>query len=236
MSAGTSLRFADMGEAALLAEIMGCPEGQAAQIAISLDKQLHAGALPAGVIETIPGLGSLLILYEPAELSRAGLIARIEYCHLALTHRQSIVRQRHTVPVLYGGEDALDLAATAELLGLSPAQLIEAHAASRYTVYMLGFLPGFPYMGDLPEALRAPRREVPHVRVPKGAVAIAGALTGIYPLESPGGWRVIGITPIELWNVRRSPRPLIEAGDEVTFNPVSEAEFRALAEQGRFAG
>jgi KipI family sensor histidine kinase inhibitor len=235
MSSETSLRFADMGEAALLVEIAAHAGTQTARIAASFEKQLGAAAFP-GLIEAIPALNSLLVLYEPDKICRDDLIARIEDLYRSSAHAEQSARRSFTVPVLYGGENALDLAETAELLGLSPADLIEAHAAGRYSVYMLGFLPGFPYMGDLPEALRTPRRETPHLRVPKGAVAIAGALTGIYPLESPGGWRIIGVTPIELWNLRNSPRPLIEAGDEVIFRPVSEAEFnRIAAEQSRVA-
>jgi KipI family sensor histidine kinase inhibitor len=224
-----------MGEAALLVEIADHAGAQTARTAALLDEQLDAAALP-GVIEAIPALNSLLVLYEPEKISRNDLIARIEGLYHVSAHMAQSIRRNFTVPVLYGGESALDLAETAELLGLSPAALIEAHAARSYCVYMLGFLPGFPYMGDLPEALRAPRRKTPHLRVPKGAVAIAGAMTGIYPLESPGGWRIIGVTPTELWTLRDSPRPLIEAGDEVTFTPVSEAEFnRIAAEGGSFA-
>lgn len=111
------------------------------------------------------------------------------------------------------------------------SQLIEGHSVRAYHVYMLGFLPGFPYLGDLPESLRLPRKIVPHIRVPKGAVAIAGAMTGIYPLESPGGWNVIGITPVEIWDMSRHPRPTISAGDKVVFKPVSESEFERLKAQ-----
>jgi KipI family sensor histidine kinase inhibitor len=136
--------------------------------------------------------------------------------------------------VVYGGEDGPDLVDVAHAGGLDPAAVIEAHAGVDYVVYMLGFLPGFPFMGDVPPALRLPRRSEPRVRVPAGSVAIATGLTAIYPWESPGGWHLLGRCPAPLFDPSLNPPALLAAGDRVRFMPVTieamagiEADLRA---------
>src|SRR5690606_19723136 len=132
------------------------------------------------------------------------------------------------LPVCYEGEAAPDLAAVAATLGIRVDELIAAHSGTEYRVYMLGFLPGFPFMGDLPAHLRLPRRAQPRVRVPAGSVAIATGLTAIYPWESPGGWHLLGRCPVPLFDARRAAPALLAAGDRVRFTPVSSAECRAI--------
>src|SRR5439155_12189609 len=132
------------------------------------------------------------------------------------------------VPVCYDPEFAPDLDEVARLTGLSPGEVVALHSATRYHVYMLGFLPGFPYMGDLPAQFALPRRADPRVRVPAGSIAIATTLTAIYPYESPGGWHLIGATPIRLFDPERAQPALFAPGDAVQCEPVDPAAFASI--------
>ena len=126
---------------------------------------------------------------------------------------------------------ALDLEEVATRTSLTPAEVIEHHSATTYHVYMIGFLPGYPYMGDLPARLALPRRENPRTHVPAGSVAIATTLTAVYTLQSPAGWHILGRTPAPLWNRRRDPPAVLAPGDEVRVAPVDRTEFERLAER-----
>jgi KipI family sensor histidine kinase inhibitor len=132
------------------------------------------------------------------------------------------------VPVCYGAEFAPDLAEVAHLTGLAPGEVVALHSGTHYHVYMLGFLPGFPYMGDLPHQLALPRRADPRVRVSAGSIAIATSLTAIYPYESPGGWHLIGTTPIRLFDCERAPPALFAPGDRVLFEPIDATTFASI--------
>jgi KipI family sensor histidine kinase inhibitor len=125
------------------------------------------------------------------------------------------------IPVRYGGEEGPDLDAAAEQAGLTPAQVVELHSSVVYRAYMLGFAPGFAYLGELPAELELPRRDTPRQRVPAGSVAIAGRQTAVYPLSTPGGWHLVGRTDVVVWDVQRSPPALIAAGDAVRFVPLA---------------
>ena len=157
--------------------------------------------------------------------------AELEQAIAALLDRRSGLCRDATlwrVPVCYEGEFAPDLAEVARLTELTPREVVGLHSAVRYHVYMLGFLPGFPYLGDLPPQLALPRRADPRVRVPAGSVSIATTLTAIYPYESPGGWHLIGATPIRLFDPER-PRPaLLAPGDIVRFEPIDPASFASI--------
>ncbi len=125
----------------------------------------------------------------------------------------------HRIPVRYGGEDGPDLAPVAEELGLSPAEVVALHTGSDLEVLFLGFAPGFAYLGELPDPLRVPRLATPRVRVPAGSVAIAGAMSAIYPHASPGGWRILGRTDTPLWDPAATPPARLRPGDKVRFEP-----------------
>jgi KipI family sensor histidine kinase inhibitor len=133
--------------------------------------------------------------------------------------------------VCYDPAFALDLEDVAARTGLAPSEVVESHSATTYHVYMIGFLPGYPYMGDLPARLALPRRENPRTQVPAGSVAIATTMTAVYTLQSPGGWHILGRTPAPLWNRRRSPPAVLAPGDKVRFAPVSLDEFERLAQR-----
>jgi antagonist of KipI len=174
-----------------------------------------------GFREAVPGLRSLLVLYDPAVV-RFAAVARDLLARAARPARPSPPARVHEVPTVYGGEDGPDLAPLARERGLTEADLAGRHAGEAYTVFMLGFTPGFPYLGLLPERLEVPRRATPRVRVPAGSVALAGRLTGIYPVASPGGWQVVGRTSLRLFDPRRAEPALLAPGDRVRFVAVAD--------------
>ncbi len=183
-----------------------------------------------GLIETIPSFRALLVHYDPLRTSGAELAAAIRPL-VEEDRRASAEGDLWRLPACYGGDEfGPDLAEVAARTGLSSDEVIELHAGATFTVYMLGFMPGLAYMGGLPERLHLPRREDPRTRVPAGSVAIAGALSIVYPWESPGGWHLLGRTPVRLFDLRRGERPVLLApGDLVRFVPQSRAEFDAMS-------
>lgn len=193
----------------------------------ALAARLRAEA-PAWLRDLVPAYDSLGAFFDPAVVSpddvRAWLLAhRDDAPPTAATAR--IVE----IPVLYGGECGIDLDAAAAELGLTSEALVERHAAPLYTVAMIGFAPGFPYLAGLDPALALPRRATPRSRVPAGSVGIGGAQTGIYPRESPGGWHLLGRTPLRLFDPARASPSLLAPGDRVRFVAIDAAAFAALA-------
>jgi len=134
------------------------------------------------------------------------------------------------IPVCYGGEFGPDLEFVAKHNRLTVEEVIRIHSEGLYLTYMLGFAPGFPYLGGLPERIAAPRRESPRLKIPEGTVGIAGNQTGVYPIETPGGWQLIGRTPIKLFNPEKSPPVLLKAGNLIQFKPISYQEYQAILE------
>jgi len=130
------------------------------------------------------------------------------------------------IPVVYGGEYGPDMEWVSQYHNISVDEVIQLHTGTTYQVYMIGFMPGFPYLGELPEGLATPRRETPRTVIPQGSVAIAQRQTGIYPVESPGGWQILGRTPLKLFNPLHSPPTLLEMGDLVRFFSIGEKEFK----------
>jgi inhibitor of KinA len=135
------------------------------------------------------------------------------------------------IPVCYGGEFGADLDFVAKHANLTPGEVIEIHSAADYLVHMIGFAPGFPYLGGMSSKIAAPRRSSPRLKVPAGSVGIAGEQTGIYPLETPGGWQLIGRTPLALFRPEQDPPTLLQPGDIVRFRPITPQQFRELKEQ-----
>jgi inhibitor of KinA len=220
------VRFLSVGDRALVVEFGDAIDRGLSREVLRLDRVLRA-ALPAGVVETVPTFRSLMVHYDPLSTSRVDL----EQVIIGLLDRDegtdADARLWH-IPVCYEGEFAPDLAEIARLTGLPPSAVVALHSGARYHVYMLGFLPGFPYLGDLPAALALPRRADPRVRIPAGSIAIATSLTAIYPYESPGGWHLVGATPIRLFDPARTPPALLAAGDAVLFEPIDAVAFAGI--------
>jgi KipI family sensor histidine kinase inhibitor len=194
----------------------------------ALEASLSRQPLP-GLLEAVPTYRSLLVLYEPAATGFAALATGL--LERAAGARAAPQTGRlHEIATLYGGEEGPDLPEVARRYGLSESEVVALHASTEYTAFMLGFRPGFPYLGLLPEILALPRRSTPRVRVPPGSVAIAGRQTAIYPSASPGGWHLIGRTSLRLFDPGAELPALIAPGDRVRFVPVRElppAEARA---------
>jgi inhibitor of KinA len=201
-----------------------------------LADRLQEARIP-GVREAVPAFCSVTVHYDPLALPDAPG-GRIPF--EVLSDRLAEVLS-HTgdapvtpgrlveIPVCYGGECGEDMEALASAHGLSVAAVIELHSAPTYFVGMLGFAPGLPYLAGLDPRLITPRRATPRPRVPRGSVAIGGEHTGIYPLESPGGWQLIGRTPLTLFDLSRDPPSLLVAGDQVRFIPITPADFDLIA-------
>jgi len=184
-----------------------------------------------GVVETIPTFRSVLVSYDPLLIALDELISRIQAIE-AKPHEAPAVK-RVVIPTVYGGEFGPDLDFVARHNGLSVEEVIRLHVSSDYRVYMIGFTPGFPYLGVLPPAIATPRLKVPRTLVPSGSVGIAGEQTGVYPVESPGGWQLIGRTPLQLYDPNRRSPVLLEPGDMVRFDRIDEATFREAEKNGR---
>jgi inhibitor of KinA len=189
------------------------------QRAIELSARLRARALP-GVRDVVPGYCSVGVHFDPLRTDLARLEAAIEEdARIADTVTGTELTRVHEIPVTYGGSNGPDLDAVAGACGCSPADVIARHAARVYRVYMLGFVPGFAYLGRVDSSIAMPRHRVPRERVPAGSVGIAGEQTGVYPIESPGGWQIIGRTSTLMFDADRQPASLLAAGEGVRFVP-----------------
>ena len=192
-----------------------------------------------GFIETVPAYVSLTIYYDPVKvLANASLSGNyafervINYLKdlpvndedIPITSSKPII-----IPVCYGETYGPDIEEVARHNKLTIEEVIYLHSQPTYIVYMLGFLPGFPYMGGMNKSLATPRKKLPRKAVPVGSVGIAGEQTGIYPLQSPGGWQLIGRTPVNLFNPYNDSPTLLKAGDRIQFSPISESEFKEIS-------
>ncbi len=177
-----------------------------------------------GVLDLVPGYRSLLVIYHPLVIETEVLKKRIQDACSRLEATRLPEPETVSIPVVYGDRHGPDLQWVAQYHNIAPRQVIDLHCQPLYRVYMIGFTPGFPYLGEVPEALNTPRRETPRTSVPKGSVGIAQRQTGIYPVDSPGGWQIIGWTPVALFNARRHPPSLLQLGDRVRFYEISAEE------------
>lgn len=183
------------------------------------------------VKELVTGVTSVALFYDPRRISGDELVKKVR--ELWVWSRQAELGEVYkprvfTVPVAYGGELGPDLPSVASWAGLSEEEVVALHTSRSYTCYTLGFTPGFLYLGEVDSRIAAPRLETPRVKIPAGSVGIAGKMTGVYGLESPGGWRLIGRTPLLMFDYRRSPPIPIAPGDVVIFKPVTVDEFNRL--------
>ena len=181
-----------------------------------------------GVRNLHPAYCSVLVKFDALKLEHADLESLLRQ-YLGRLADISLPEPRQVeIPVCYGGENGPDLMDVSALHKLTPEKVIDLHSSATYVVYFLGFVPGFAYLGELPEALATPRLSTPRRRVPPGSVGIAGNQTGVYPFATPGGWRLLGRTPIQMFRPDRSELSLVSIGDHVRFKPISAKEFHAL--------
>lgn len=183
-----------------------------------------------GVVDMIPAFCSLLINYDPRVISFDELKKRLEHL-VRLDAKAGKNRKKiYEIPVCYGGEYGPDMENIAKNAGLTEEEVIKIHSSRDYLIYMLGFLPGFCYLGGLDERIHTPRLANPRIKINAGSVGIGGSQTGIYPLDSPGGWQLMGMTPVKTYDPDREIPILVEAGDYIRFVPVDEAEYNRIKE------
>jgi KipI family sensor histidine kinase inhibitor len=187
--------------------------------------------VPEGVIEVIPTYRSLLIVYEPSSTNPVKLQKTLKTLEARLDEIKIPPPDTVEIPVCYGGEFGPDIEYVAESHHLTVEEVIELHCRPEYLIYMVGFTPGFPFLGGLSEKLHTPRLETPRTFVPEGSVGVANNQTGIYPVASPGGWRLLGRTPVKLFAPGRRNPFLYQAGDRIKFNPITAEEYARISEQ-----
>jgi len=219
-------RFVPAGDTAVVVEFGDVIDRTLSAQVLQFSDRIRAANI-AGLIETVPTIRSVLVHYDP--LVTSGTVVTEKLGALIGTSDVSVRRRRRwRIPVCYAPSCGPDLVEVAERTGLSPDEVVARHAQTQFHVYMIGFVPGYAYMGDLPKELQLPRRTDPRVRVPPGSVAIAAEMTTIYPIESPGGWHLIGATSVRLFDPAWDRPSLLGPGDAVCFEPIDLAEYRAI--------
>lgn len=197
----------------------------------ALAQYLEHNAFP-GFVEQVPAFVSVTLYYDSRRISLAEVCAWIEHVVPTLSQQVAGAPRLVEIPVCYGGRFGEDLEFVAQHNKLPPGEVVRIHANATYLVHMLGFMPGFPYLGGMSDRIATPRRPSPRVTIPAGSVGIAGSQTGIYPLESPGGWQLIGRTPLMLFRPNENPPVYLRAGDLVRFRAISADEFHAYPKAG----
>jgi inhibitor of KinA len=221
-------RYRVMGDRSLLVEL-----GDHIGLDVNTRVRELAAALelnpPEGLVDVVPAYASLLLIFDPLRIDLRTLQKEIAHTLVTLDPSRLPEPKILEIPVVYGNEYGPDLEWVARYHHLTPREVVSHHTAHVYHVYMIGFIPGFPYMGELPKILVTPRRETPRTQVPKGSVGLAQAQTGIYPNPSPGGWQIIGRTPVKLFDALKTPPALLEMGDRVRFYAIEEEEWERWA-------
>lgn len=220
------VRFLDAGDTAVVVEFGDIIDRALSDRVLRLGVRVREQRVP-GVIEAVPTFRSLMVHYDPLSTDNASLVSHLKTLlddEAGRTTQAKLWR----IPACYEAQHAPDLLDVAQRTGLDPRDVVRLHSEMRFHVYMIGFVPGYPYMGDLPTPLVLPRRADPRIRVPAGSIAIASTMTAVYPLESPGGWHLIGTTPVRLFDVGKTSPSLLRPGDKVVFEPVTAAEFASI--------
>jgi KipI family sensor histidine kinase inhibitor len=219
-------RILPCGDSALTVEFGSTIDLDINGMVLALADSLEARA-PAGMIEMVPTYRSLTIQFDPAATDYDALIRLLNEETANLAPRNAAGR-RWRVPVVYGGEYGSDLEEVAEIHGLTPNQVIDIHSSAIYRIYMIGFLPGFTYLGGLDKRIATSRRLHPRAKIPAGTIMIGGEQAGIAPMDMPSGWHNLGLTPVRPYAPERDPVFLFAAGDEIIFEPVDASRWEAM--------
>jgi len=221
-------RIVPLGEQGLTVEFDETIDPCTNKLVLAFAAAVERATIP-GFVEVVPTYRSVTVYFNPLLTDTTTMTTRLRGLIVDTVPAPSRRPAIHRIPVFYGGETGPDLSEIAEGSGLTPSQAVALHASVTYRCYLLGFSPGFPYLGPVPDRIAAPRLPTPRKLVAEGSVGIAGKQTGIYPQAGPGGWRIIGRTPVKLFSLAR-PKPfLLAPGDQVRFVPIGEEEFRHLS-------
>lgn len=222
-------RTRPLGDGALLLDWPAASDSDANRKARSIAERFDGASLP-GFEECVVGARSVLVVFDPLRFDRSSALRLARFWENDFAALPA--PRLHEIPVCYGSNAGIDLEEVAAANGMGAADFAQVHSAAEYRVAFLGFTPGFAYLTGLPESLASPRLATPRLTVPWGSVAIGGSYTGIYPSTTPGGWRLIGRTPLALFEPSRNPPVRLAAGDRVKFVPIEEWRFGALAAGG----
>lgn len=234
------LEFFPLGDAGIVLKLGDVIDEQTRQKVMAISAYLEQQPLP-GMSEYVPGYTTVTIYYDPLawrdplgqELAYDRFQAALENQLRQLSFSAASEQRVVDIPVCYGGQYGPDLQEVSEYHGLTQEEVIQIHSGQAYIVHMIGFAPAFPYLGGLDKRIATPRRSTPRTAIAPGSVGIGGAQTGVYPLESPGGWQIIGRTPERLFRPEEHPPSLLRAGDRVRFVPISAAEYEQRKQVGR---
>lgn len=216
-------RICPLGDAAVIVQFGSKIDNELNQLVLSLETNLVSAKIP-GLFATIPSYASLTIHYDASLIDFQSIQDELLMQLDSLENTENEQGRLLEIPVFYGGKFGPDLDSVAQHCKLTTNEVIRRHAAHGYWVYFIGFLPGFPYLGGLDESIATPRLSTPRTLVKAGSVGIAGSQTGVYPLDSPGGWRIIGWTPFKLFDSFKDPPSFLQPGDRVKFIPMPEKE------------
>ena len=230
----STFRIVPAGDSALIVEFEDRIDASVNARALDVAEQLRAQPV-AGVRDVVPTYRSVAVYFDPLHTSHDGLMARLEREAARAVPAARQASEVIRIPVCYGGELGPDLADVAAFGGITESLAVDLHVDATYRVFMLGFMPGFAYMGIVDARIAAPRRETPRVRVPRGAVGIAGPQTGVHPVEAPSGWQLIGRTPVRPFDPARAEPFLMKPGDSVRFYRIDRAEFDDMEHAARAA-
>ena len=220
-------RIVPAGESVLIIEFEERIDPAVNATTIACAESIQAAAV-AGVRDVVPTYRSVAIYFDPLRTDTDALLERITHEAESAGPGALVAREPLRIPVCYGGDLGPDLPQVAAFAKMSADEVVQRHAGATYRVFMLGFVPGFAYLGMVDPDIAMPRRATPRVRVPMGSVGIAGVQTGIYPAETPGGWQLIGQTPVRPFDPRRDDPFVMKAGDAVQFYAIERAEFDRL--------
>ena len=220
------MKINPVGDIALSVDFGNVIEEKTNDKVMELEKAMQKAQIP-GILEMVPSYRALMVQYDPMLISYQQLTERIIELNQTLQAGSSVQSKKliRLIPCCYGGEYGEDLKGMETITGFSQEEIIRIHAGMDYKIYMLGFLPGFVYLGGMDERIAAPRLDTPRIAIPAGSVGIGGKQTGVYPIASPGGWRLIGTTPVKFYDPTAEEPILCKAGEYIRFVPVTPEEY-----------
>ncbi|WP_127593628.1 5-oxoprolinase subunit PxpB [Paenibacillus lautus] len=235
-----SYSFFPLGDSAVLIQFEDIVSEKVHRLVTGMTRRLEKNPIP-GWIECIPSYTSVAVYYDHDKIGKPdGFDTVFAYVCSMLDERmeeeaggKDITKYEVVdIPVCYGGDYGPDLDEVAQKNHLSPMDVIRIHSGQDYLIYAIGFAPGFPYVGGIPEQIATPRKQTPRLLIPAGSVGIAGTQTGIYPIETPGGWQIIGRTPLALFRPEAEPPTLLKSGQYIRFRPIQAEEYEQIREVG----